>query len=664
MNRRMSTRPCSPIRFPAPAWPAALAVLLAGWQLVGGPQAARAGCLDWLFGRHSTQTAYYPTTANYAAAYPPAYAAAYPPATTGVIQSQRPAYGLGATVPVQTFDNPSVYTGLPTGTAVAPPTSVEVQRLPATTTTPSPTTVGPAYSPPSYGAAPATSLDSVDSYRLPLSSPGTAPIASTLRGNAGVNPIASSPYAAYSPPTAAPAAVAATNYTAAATPPAVLPVAPQRRWTFGSGLRRFFNSLLGRDTNYVTSYYTAPITYYRPASTVDPVTGTTVTVQQPCSSYVQQLQRVPYSSFQLQPNTPGALPTTPPATTAAPTTIAPDACSPSMLGSTMPPPSFPPSSTPGTFAPPSGVGQVGGQTDPSGSFVTPIPSTVPGGSPNTAPLRGSDPVSGAEDPSDRQQIPQPRLEVQSERPELTTPPQRQTRPSKADNGRNGYGDDTYPYGQTSPPNAPTDDRGNNNGDRFNGNRNGNGNNGNGNDEPAIRLDPPVSQRDRGVPPTTPQDRSGRFTQTIPPSLSGAGSNPNTAASNSNGGTQPYSTLRPIGIPALPEPDKVPPFTGSDSAPAPSTTNPFQNRTDAPQAPRLPPSSSNPADASGLFRHSERSASRRGQGERVTVPVREATTRSGNVRQVAAWDEEVPPLPPAQPKPRRSPRDTGGWLPAN
>lgn len=65
-----------------------------------------------------------------------------------------------------------------------------------------------------------------------------------------------------------------------------------------SGLSRFFSSLLG--TGYRTSYYTAPITYYRPATSVDPITGTTVTVQQPCASTVQQLQRTPYATFQPQ----------------------------------------------------------------------------------------------------------------------------------------------------------------------------------------------------------------------------------------------------------------------------------------------------------------------------------------------------------------------------
>lgn len=79
-----------------------------------------------------------------------------------------------------------------------------------------------------------------------------------------------------------------------------LPVTPTYAAQRRGGLARFFDSLLG--TEYRSSYYTAPITYYRPATTVDPITGTTVTVQQPCASTVQQLQRTPYATFQPSPS--------------------------------------------------------------------------------------------------------------------------------------------------------------------------------------------------------------------------------------------------------------------------------------------------------------------------------------------------------------------------
>lgn len=86
--------------------------------------------------------------------------------------------------------------------------------------------------------------------------------------------------------------------------PAVATAVPERNFAtpIRSGLARFFDSLLG--TGYRTSYYTAPITYYRPATTIDPVSGTTVTVQQPCASTVQQIQRTPYAT--LEPHSVGS----------------------------------------------------------------------------------------------------------------------------------------------------------------------------------------------------------------------------------------------------------------------------------------------------------------------------------------------------------------------
>ena len=73
------------------------------------------------------------------------------------------------------------------------------------------------------------------------------------------------------------------------------PAAPTFATPIRTGLARFFGSLLG--TGYRSSYYRAPITYYRPATSIDPVTGATVTVQQPCVSTVDQLQRTPMTTF-------------------------------------------------------------------------------------------------------------------------------------------------------------------------------------------------------------------------------------------------------------------------------------------------------------------------------------------------------------------------------
>jgi hypothetical protein len=44
---------------------------------------------------------------------------------------------------------------------------------------------------------------------------------------------------------------------------------------------------------YASQYYRAPTTYYRPVTSLDPNTGTTVTSLQPCASYQYQAQRVP-----------------------------------------------------------------------------------------------------------------------------------------------------------------------------------------------------------------------------------------------------------------------------------------------------------------------------------------------------------------------------------
>ena len=58
---------------------------------------------------------------------------------------------------------------------------------------------------------------------------------------------------------------------------------------------QFWRRWLG--TGYTTSSYRVPVTYYRPVTTTDPTTGQQVTVQQPCTSFVQQSQRTPIRLF-------------------------------------------------------------------------------------------------------------------------------------------------------------------------------------------------------------------------------------------------------------------------------------------------------------------------------------------------------------------------------
>jgi hypothetical protein len=102
------------------------------------------------------------------------------------------------------------------------------------------------------------------------------------------------------------------------------------RPTVGGGLQRFFGSLFG--TNYQTSYYTAPTTYYRPAQMVDPMTGTTITTQRPCTGYEQLVQRTPISGLQPFTNVPaGAVPVGPPVLTGT-ETCANGTCSTSAMG--------------------------------------------------------------------------------------------------------------------------------------------------------------------------------------------------------------------------------------------------------------------------------------------------------------------------------------------
>ena len=242
--------------------------------LTGMP--ADACCLtDWLFGRTATpySVGYAPYSASYApysAGYTPylangaPYVAGYAPvsgfgATTvlprttsatnsGVYQLQRPTY----------LENPSVSTGAPVGTPLQ------------------------------------------TAYSVPLSTPQLFRSNPSLLGAGSTSSYfgASNTYPRYA---AGFGGVSTANYPSATVLPATRRVAPMfpnaPRPVYRGGLARFFGSLFG--TNYRTSYYAAPVTYYRPVTSVNPVLGTTVTVQQPCTSTVQQLQRSPYGSFQL-----------------------------------------------------------------------------------------------------------------------------------------------------------------------------------------------------------------------------------------------------------------------------------------------------------------------------------------------------------------------------
>lgn len=313
---------------------------------------AEACCLtDWLFGR--TASPYAVGYAPYSAGYTP-YSVGYAPVgapqivsapvaapvwSSGAYQAQRPAY----------INNPSVYTGMPV-TGNVQTTYRVAAPAPITTTTPL------AFR---GQAAPITS------YRPQLNSsiPGQPLTITTPTGT---------------PPSAIPTTPVAPLFQ----PVAPRPVGP---------IRGFFSRLFG--TGYRTSYYRAPVTYYRPVTTVDPVTGSTVTVQRPCTSTIQQVQRTPITTFQSMQPAYGA-----PAAACPTPNYGYSQIAPSNLGTAN-----------------YGIGQVGA-VGTMGQGATQIPSTMApssygtGGGYNMTPLQGAPSAAGN---GDYAPMDQPRLESQS-----------------------------------------------------------------------------------------------------------------------------------------------------------------------------------------------------------------------------------------------------------
>ncbi len=240
-----------------------LAVFTASVLAVTPPVSA--GCLcDWLFGRPPV----------YAAAYPPAYAAAMPVAPVAAPAQVNYAPAQVNYAPAQAAYQ--VPTSAPTVTSQMPATTYAAQMPAYGSTTPLPSGYAGQYSS-LYGGAPAAPI-------------APAPVTS-FYGTGNVYPPTNvtTSYSAASPAVASPAVAA---------PVAAAPVVavPARRgllgWLFGQ--------------NYQTSYYAAPVTYYRPQTTVDPASGSTVTVQRPCTSYQYQVQRAPYYGLQPAAATPAA----------------------------------------------------------------------------------------------------------------------------------------------------------------------------------------------------------------------------------------------------------------------------------------------------------------------------------------------------------------------
>lgn len=162
------------------------------------------------------------------------------------------------------------------------------------------------------------------------------------------------------------------------------PGVPAANPGFFGGLSRFFGGMFG--TGYSTSYYAAPVTYYRPVTTVDPATGTTTIVQRPCTSSEYLMQRTPIATC--YPNTSGTASTASSCCGAAPTTIVynpyapamttplvPNAGSMSALGTSASPwaPGVSSGNSPADLAP-VGQPQLGATALPQSQPVAPYPS--------------------------------------------------------------------------------------------------------------------------------------------------------------------------------------------------------------------------------------------------------------------------------------------------
>ncbi|MGI9474934.1 MAG: hypothetical protein ACR2NZ_25610 [Rubripirellula sp.] len=466
-------------------------------------------------------TASVPVAGSYGTAYGSAYApysSRYTPAATpylgvdpssatvpanpivsnGAYQAQRPTY----------YDNPSVYTGQPvTG---------NVQT----------------------------------SFRAPLTTaPVTASAFPTATYQAGYGAANSGYVAAYpgTVPPSQPMPVGATTgipATAVAVTPA--PVYPSTPAPSGGCFGSFCRKLFG--TSYTTSYYRAPVTYYRPVTSLNPTTGTTVTVQQPCTAYEQQVQRTPFTTF--QPSSPAAPPST------CPSNCGPSAnssCNATPYGQT---PAF---GTPTPFgsAPSGGVGQV--NAIGSGDRQTvPIPSIPPAGQSypqagqsNLSPLTGSPPTLA----------PPTFAPAQPSPPTTAAPPSTPTiAPPTSPTG------DSSPVGQPSLNKAPTEETSTGASEKTN-------------DRPPSYWQLQNAEDSTAMIP----NRTTQPTHSDPASLSGG-----------------YGLAQPIRAPA----DYVAPFgrapntTMAPVTPAPpASSNPFPQA--SPSTPALPAPSYDPSDLTSV-----------------------------------------------------------------
>jgi hypothetical protein len=400
---------------------ALLTALIAGGTAVP----AGAGCLDWLFHKH------------HAPVQP--YAAALVPATT--ITPLGPPVAVGApTITVQ----PQMQSAFG---AVSDMTPV-VQPV-----------LAPGPYAANFGAMRPTAAAQIPAYGMTqaINNP------SVLTGMPVMPGAPSLPGTAFRAPATATAfyggaAIPQTSYNAAAAFQGQVPATslgqplyaqPQAPITSpGSG---FLGRVFGN--SYETNYNEIPTTVFRPVQQIDPATGQTVIVQQPCTTTTQQVQRTPYSS--LQPTQPAIAapyygePTCgneflqgqyAPQQQAMPQQAMPQQFAPEQ---SVPQPYLPPAQFgPQSSYPPQGTSS--GAYGPIGSGVSQAtalaPSygmpqsfnqSAPAAMPSTAPLQGypGGYSNGLNQSGDATQVQQPRLE--SARPVLT-PPVTSTHPYPAD----------------------------------------------------------------------------------------------------------------------------------------------------------------------------------------------------------------------------------------
>jgi hypothetical protein len=389
---------------------------------------------DWLCGRSAT-----PYAVGYVPVAAPIYSSAYAPLVPTANVAAPTSYSSGY-VPLTTSPYAASYPGLPASGLPAASTSVLRPAVePA-----------PVLSSGVYQSQRPAYFDNSSVYTgLPVTGNAPASYAAPLTSYQSVAPtnyVAG--YAAAQPPTAAPGLPMGALPAAAVAP---VYAEPPR------GLARFHGSWIR--TNYRTSYYNAPITYYRPVTSIDPVSGTTVTVQQPCTSYVQQVQRTPYQSLQFaQPALPAPAAGCQAEAPAGDCGSSPYAIAPSTYA--------PSTYAPSTYGPASGVSQAGA-VGPSDLSAVPIPSTLPQGlqaspgyTPGLAPLTGAPattapwsappaampPAISPSGANDRAPVGQPRLENYP-------PANGGTSGSSSEGGTSGDATDSAPKSYWQLPNA-------------------------------------------------------------------------------------------------------------------------------------------------------------------------------------------------------------------